>query len=109
MIDEVLEGKECYSYPDYDLEIFAKFQNWDKDTLKQLKEEYNIFFMSNGIDSVTPIQLIKNSQNEINGFNIGVEDDGHLYFKSDNWLSINWIDSLINELQTVKEHIKNGN
>ena len=45
-----------------------------KDTLKELKEKYDIFFMSNNVDSVHPI-MIRN-----NICYIGHEDDGTIYF-----------------------------
>lgn len=104
MILDVLENQECYSYPNNTLEISAEDQIWDEETLKQLREEHNVFFMSNEMDSVTPIKIILNSENKPILFGIGSEDDGCLFFNK--FMSIKWIDSLINELQTVKKAYK---
>lgn len=41
MISGVFDDEEC-------LRIYAEDQCWDKETLKQLKEEYNIYFMNGG-------------------------------------------------------------
>ena len=51
MIKDVFDDEDC-------LRIYAEDQRWDKETLKQLKEEYNIFFMSGG-DGVSPVMLKK--------------------------------------------------
>ena len=86
--------------------ISAYDQCWNKETLKELKEKYNIFFMSNNMDSMHPIMI----RDEI--CYIGHEDDGTIYFnrkygKPTGGFSIYWIDSLINELTTVKNFIEN--
>ena len=104
MILDVLENQECYSYPENTLEISAEDQIWNEETLTQLREEHNVFFMSNGMDSVTPIKIILNSENKPTLFGIGSEDDGTIFFNE--FMSIKWIDSLINELQTIKKTYK---
>ena len=49
MIKDVFDDEDC-------LRIYAEDQRWDKETLKQLKEECNIFFMSGG-DGISPVML----------------------------------------------------
>lgn len=80
----------------------AEDQCWDDDTLKQLKEEYNIVFMTNG-DAVSPVMII-NSNGKYPLFVIGSEDDGTLYFKRKNGQFTNcfsayWAKSLIADLE----------
>lgn len=84
--------------------LSAENQCWDEDTLKELKEKYNIFFMSNGMDSVHPIMVRDGI------CYIGHEDDGTIYFDRKyghpiNGFSAYWIDSLINELSEVKKYL----
>lgn len=98
MISDVRRQRECFADGTF-LEIEAYNQEWDKETLKELKEEHNIVFMSDG-DSVTPILV----ENRI--IHIGIEDDGTLFFMNDGIsISINWIDSLIAELKEAKKLI----
>ena len=95
MIRCVFDDEDC-------LRIFAEDQCWDKETLKQLKEEYNIYFM-NGGDGVKPV-MIKDDM-----VVIGWEDDGQIGFrKSKNYYSgfldefnIYWIKFLIADLQAA--------
>lgn len=84
--------------------LSAEDQRWDKDTLKELKEKYNIFFMSNNTDSMHPIMIRDNI------CYIGHEDDGIIYFDRKyghptNGFSAYWIDSLMNELNEVKKYL----
>lgn len=60
---------------------YAEDQRWDKETLKQLRDEYNIVFMTNG-DAVMPIKIIEeNYKNKPHYmFVIGYEDDGKIWF-----------------------------
>lgn len=79
----------------------AEDQCWDKATLKQLKEEYNIVFMTSG-DAVKPVMII-NKDSEYPLVVIGTEDDGTLYFKRrygqfENCFSPYWIEPLIADL-----------
>ena len=84
----------------------AEEQNWDELTLKQLKEEYNIIFMTNG-RGVMPIMVVnKNSKNPL--FVIGHEDDGRIYFKREfgqfcDCFSYCWVKPLISD---IKEALK---
>ena len=87
--------------------LSAEDQRQDKDTLEELKEKYNVFFMSNGMDSVHPIMVRDNI------CYIGHEDDGTIYFDRKyghptNGFSVHWIDSLINELTEVKKFFENS-
>lgn len=109
MIYEVRTGNKCYSNST-DLEISAEDQHWDKETLKQLWDEHKIVFMSQG-DSVTPIQFIPGKNRRTPQFRIGVEDDGTLFFGPDVAIhcSTYWLESLINELQTLNKYVKNIN
>lgn len=80
----------------------AEDQRWDDDTLKQLKEEYNIVFMTSG-DAVKPVMII-NSNSKYPLLVIGSEDDGTLYFKRKygqfiNCFSAYWAKSLIADLE----------
>lgn len=98
MISDVRRKDECFADGTF-LEIEAYNQEWDKETLKELREEHNIVFMSDG-DSVTPI-LVENGI-----IHIGIEDDGTLFFMNDGIsISVNWIDSLIAELKEAKKLI----
>ena len=98
MISDVRKQEECFADGTF-LEIEAYNQEWDNETLKELKDKHNIVFMSEG-DSVTPI-LVENGI-----INIGIEDDGTLFFMNDGIsISANWIDSLIAELKEAKNLI----
>lgn len=66
MISCVFDDEDC-------LRIIADDQCWDKETLKQLREEHNVIFMTNG-DGVHPI-MIKGHL-----LVIGWEDDGQIGF-----------------------------
>lgn len=96
------EGKLVFS---------AEDQCWDKKTLKQLRDEYNIIFMSAG-DGVIPVKVIKYGDNY--GVALGSEDDGTIVFKQygrgntknyENMFSEYWIDKLIADLQESKRYI----
>ena len=98
MISDVRKREECFADGTF-LEISTYNQDWDKESLKELREEHNIVFMSKG-DSVTPILV------ESGIIHIGIEDDGTLFFMNDGIsISANWIDSLIAELQEAKNLI----
>ena len=94
--------------------ISVEDQSWTEDALQELRDKYNIFFMTGG-DGVQPILLLKNEY-EYNGevrqnslFVIGSEDDGTIQFHKynmanfDNAASTNWIDSLIADLTATKK------
>ena len=80
----------------------AEEQCWDGDTLKQLREEHDIIFMTSG-DGVMPVMLLnKDSQNPL--FVLGSEDDGTIFFKREygqfvNTFSSYWAKSLIADLE----------
>ena len=80
----------------------AEDQCWDDDTLKQLKEEYNIVFMTKG-DGVMPVMILnKDSQYPL--FVLGGEDDGTIFFKREygqfrNTFSPYWVKYLIADLE----------
>ena len=80
----------------------AEDQCWDDDTLKQLKEEYNIVFMTKG-DGVMPVMILnKDSQYPL--FVLGSEDDGTIFFKREygqfrNTFSPYWVKYLIADLE----------
>ena len=57
----------------------AEEQCWDDDTLKQLREEHNIIFRTNG-RGVMPIMIL-NKDSEYPLIAIGSEDDGTIYFE----------------------------
>lgn len=103
------------------LVIWAKNQEWTKKALKELKLQYNIFFMTNG-DGVHPVMVFKqkykigNREGTEIQCAIGSEDDGTIRFKKqtpsyfENTFSIYWINSLISDLiaaqKFAKEHEK---
>lgn len=98
MISDVRRDRECFADGTF-LEISTYNQEWDKESLKELREKHNIVFMSEG-DSVTPI-LVENGI-----IHIGIEDDGTLFFMHDGIsIGANWIDSLIAELKEAKNLI----
>lgn len=98
MISDVRKRGECFADGTF-LEIDTYNQDWDKESLRELREEHNIVFMSKG-DSVTPILV------ESGIIHIGIEDGGTLFFMDDGIsISENWIDSLIAELKEAKKLI----
>lgn len=88
----------------------AEDQCWDKNTLKQLRDEYDIIFMSAG-DGVIPVKVIKYGGNQY-GIALGSEDDGTIAFEQygnpkqyKHEFSEYWIDKLIADLQEAKRYI----
>ena len=103
MLYEIRENDSCYS--DAKMEVSTYNQDWDETSLKELRDK-EIFFMSNNVDSVTPIKLTRDKDGNPRLIEIGIEDDGTLFFGNQNIdIHVMWIDSLINELQAVKEYI----
>ena len=99
------------SEPNETFYIVAEEQIWDDDTLKELRDKYNIFFNSRG---VRPVMLVPRSNQEGCCVVIGHEDDGTIGFRRDMFgnfvdaMSPYWIDDLIKDLTDAKEYIKNG-
>lgn len=82
--------------------LCAEDQSWDKATLKQLREEHDIIFMTGG-NGVMPI-LVLNKESEHPIFVLGFEDDGVIKFKRrygsfTNRFSPYWVKSLIADLR----------
>lgn len=80
----------------------AEEQCWDDATLKQLREEYNIIFMTSG-DGVMPIMIL-NKDSKYPLLVLGSEDDGTIFFKREygtfqNTFSPYWVKSLIADLE----------
>ena len=80
----------------------AENQCWDAATLKQLKEEYDIVFMTND-DAVIPVMVL-NKNTDYPLLVLGSEDDGTITFKRKygnfvNCFSPYWVKSLIADLQ----------
>lgn len=89
------------------LRITAEDQSWNKKTLKQLRDEHDIIFMSAG-DGVIPVKVFKYGKHY--GIVLGSEDDGTMRFEryfSDfkHGFSDYWIDFLIADLQEAKRYI----
>ncbi len=85
----------------------AEDQRWDDETLRQLKEEYNIIFMTSG-DGVIPVMI-----SEEWGIILGIEDDGTIQFKRrygqpEMCFSKVWLKSLIADLQEAYKLIESG-
>lgn len=108
-LHEFVADDERVLYPE-ELCISAEDQWWNPEALKELREEYNIIFMSSG-RGCKPILVIPR-ENESPLVAIGVEDDGTVYFKRDDYgnyansFDSGWIDSLIADLKAAKEFIK---
>lgn len=89
------------------LRIVAEDQRWDKNTLKQLKKDHNITFMTDG-DGVIPV-MIRNRLVILGG-----EDDGTIFFTKrynqfENCFSIHWVPFLISDLKkAVEREQRNG-
>lgn len=71
-----------FESPDEPLRFVAEEQCWDKATLKELKDKYNVIFMTNG-NGVSPIMIINRGSEENPHFllAIGGEDDGCISFE----------------------------
>lgn len=102
-------------YDDNDFEghlmISAEDQCWDDETLKQLRDEHDIIFMSAG-NGVTPVKVVKYGKHY--GVALGSEDDGNMRFEQygcgdsknyEHMFSDYWIDFLIADLQEAKRYI----
>ena len=63
---------------DVPMVISVENQTFDEATLRQLREEYDIFFMSAG-DAVLPVMVVDGDTHS-QMFVIGCADDGRLYF-----------------------------
>jgi hypothetical protein len=89
--------------PDNDtMYIVADDQCWDSATLKQLREEFNIVFMSKG-DAVMPVMILGKDSNHPR-LVIGHEDDGTIFFtrrfgQFEHSFSPYWVKSLIADLR----------
>ena len=89
-------------------EIFtAEDQCWDEETLRQLREEYNIVFMTNG-DGVTPIMV-----SDRWGIVLGHEDDGTIQFRyqvgqPEMCFGKIWVEDLIADLREACRLIEAG-
>lgn len=104
--------EHAYYWEDNDFDkrliIVAEDQCWDKKTLEQLRDEYDIIFMSSGA-GVTPVKVIKYGDNY--GVTLGSEDDGIIKFEQysegnyKHMFSEYWIDKLIADLQEAKQYI----
>ena len=64
------------------LRFVAEEQEWDKATLKQLRDEYNVIFMTKG-NGVSPVMILNMGSEENPHFllAIGSEDDGCISFE----------------------------
>lgn len=86
----------------------AEDQCWDEATLRQLREEWNIVFMTNG-DGVIPVMI-----SEKWGIVLGTEDDGTIQFaqrygQPEMCFSEHWIKYLIADLQEASKLYGNQN
>lgn len=80
----------------------AEEQCWDNATLKQLREEHNIIFMTSG-DGIMPV-MIRNKDSQYPLLVLGSEDDGTIFFARKygqflNTFSPYWVKSLIADLE----------
>lgn len=117
----MIQHKDDYIYSENTMVeyISAEEQTWDKETLEELWDRYNICFDGK---SIMPIKIInKDLENPM--IVLGSEDDGTIYFerccygKPEDWIedeyknmfSAYWIDSVIEQLQEVKRRLKSEN
>ena len=94
-------------YEDDSIMFVAEDQCWDDATLKQLRDEYNVVFRTNG-DGVTPIMV-----SEKWGIVLGTEDDGTIQFPRHYGqpairFSKIWADDLIADLKAACSLIESG-
>jgi hypothetical protein len=93
--------------------ISAEEQHWDEATLNELKEKHNIIFMTSS-NAVFAFKIIERNETFFGHLidspiiAVGSEDDGTLYFNKNkgvfkNRFDSSWIDSIIADLQKVKE------
>lgn len=92
------------SDPDEAFYLTAEDQTWDEATLKQLRDEYNIFFMSDG-EGVVPVMILHPDTIPMVVF--GIEDDGMVAFAREyghfkHCISAAWIPGLIADLAAAK-------
>ncbi len=91
------------NYDDDEPAMFcAEDQRWDKSTLKELRDKYNVIFKSGG-DSIHAIMIL-NKDDKYPLFVIGTEDDGTIQFERRygqyrHSFSPCWAGSLIRELK----------
>ena len=83
--------------------MFSAYEQcWDADTLKQLREEYNIIFKTSGA-AVIPVMIIgKDEKHPL--LVLGSEDDGTITFERKygqfrNTFSLGWAEPLIADLK----------
>lgn len=81
--------------------ITAEDQCWDDATLKQLRDEYNIVFMTNG-DAVLPVMILNKNKHPL--LVIGSEDDGRIHFERKygqfvHAFSSYWVESFVSDLR----------
>lgn len=81
--------------------LTAEDQCWDDATLKQLRDEYDIVFMTSG-DAVLPVMILNKNKHPL--LVIGSEDDGSIFFKRQcgqftNSFSLYWVEPLVNDLR----------
>lgn len=97
VFDENLKDNEPAIYSAYN-------QRWDKATLDELRDKYDVIFMTGG-DGVVPVKIIaKESSNP--SIALGTEDDGTIIFPRKygdfaNRISTAWIPFLIKDLEEV--------
>lgn len=106
--DYVEDNAISENFGEGQLIISAENQTWDKQTLQQLKDDYNIIFMTNG-NGVSPVKIVRMDNGY--GVAIGSEDDGTIFFNKsfgnyENSFHSLWIDSLIADLQAAKSYIE---
>lgn len=72
MIDYTINFDKKYA--NEDIILHSEYEKWDKKTLKELREKYNIFFRSNSNKSCISVMLNDDT------FSIGIEHEGTIHF-----------------------------
>lgn len=88
--------------------ISVEDQLYDEETLRQLRDEHNVIFMTGG-NGVLPIMVLNERKNPL--LAIGHEDDGTIFFdrkygQYSNTLSPHWVDYLVSDLREAVRFIR---
>lgn len=92
--------------PDEPLYLSARNQEWDDATLKQLRDDYHIFFMSGG-NGVIPVMVLQRTSSADPLIILGSEDDGTIRFdryygQFQTCFSSYWVPYLVSDLMAAK-------
>lgn len=86
-------------------------QCYTDEDIENLRLVHNVFFMSNGKESVIPVRVeesYKYKGKQQYAVVLGSEDDGIIYFDrtKDTRFGAAWLDGLVDDLQAAKKYLK---